>query len=62
MDVTDPAPIPADAGVRLRPTVPGATTLALSAPVATASQRIRVGAWAQAHGERRGPNTAMCSD
>jgi len=58
MGVTLTAPKSADAGMRS----PHATAVALAAPVAMAVLRMRVGAVAQAHGERYGPDTAMSSD
>ena len=54
MGVTFTGPIPAGAGMRR----PHATTVALSAPAAIAVLRMRVGAVAQAHGERCGPDRA----
>ena len=58
MGVALRGPIPADAGMRR----PHATTVARSAPVATAVLRMRVGAVAQAHGERCGPDTMTSTD
>ena len=58
MGVTLRGPISANAGMRR----PHATPVVLSAPAAMAVLRMEVGAAAQAHGERCGPDPATSTD